>query len=195
MSDEDKTKNETDKVEDWMDEFRLRQDFDNLISIESITATVPVGKPGPQDWFRIHSDANWRFQTAMLELKDDKSVYLISPHLWPDLIDEIKPVILFTGVTRQKKVFIWPVRIAGPDGTTDKYMESDLIAAKQAESKWTRRYWVPTLKSHKIMVATGITAEPEWPKEEFKTLLDIAFKDKVIRDRNHPVLKTLRGEI
>ena len=37
--------------------------------------------------------------------------------------------------------------------------------------------------------------EPEWPELSLRELLRIAFKDKMIDDLGHPVLRKLRGEV
>ncbi len=39
--------------------------------------------------------------------------------------------------------------------------------------------------------------DPDWPKEPENIIkaLEIAFKDNIIEDHNHPILKKLRGEL
>jgi len=67
-------------------------------------------------------------------------------------------------------------------------------AAKEAETKWTRRKWIPENRSHMIMVASSFTDEPTWPETTFQELVNKAFQNKKIRDLDHPVLKRLRGD-
>jgi len=108
--------------------------------------------------------------------------------------DEIQPVVLFTAVNRQQGVFIWPVRLPKGEGRTDRFMESDMVAAKEAEQKWTRRYWLPDVGMHKVLAAPNLTDKPVWPDISFQELLKIAFKNSFIHDQNHPVIRRLRGE-
>jgi len=177
-----------------LESLRLKQDFDEIVGAQAVLATVAVRKPGAQEWFRVHPDSSWRLETTLLQLKEDRESYLVAPSLRAELWDEILPIILYTAVSRQGEPFLWPVRLPKSDGKTDKYMETDLAAAKVAETKWVRRYWVPEVKSHKILAAKNLLDEPAWPEVGFKELLKIAFKDRFIKDLDHPVLKKLRGE-
>ena len=45
------------------------------------TDTVPVRKPNPQDWVRVHPGVNYRMEFAFIELKDDRELYLIHPNV------------------------------------------------------------------------------------------------------------------
>jgi len=46
-----------------------------------------------------------------------------------------------------------------------------------------------------VYEATAKLPEPTWPEEDLRALLHIAFKDRYVRDLDHPVLKRLRGEV
>jgi hypothetical protein len=176
-----------------LEALRLHQNFDEIVGARPVLATVAVRKPGAQEWFRVHPDPSWRLQTTLLQLKEDRENYLVSPDLRAQLFDEILPIVLYTAVSRQGEPFLWPVRLPKADGKTDRFIETDLTAAKVAETQWTRRYWVPDIKSHKILTAQNLTDEPVWPGIGFKELLKIAFKDRFIKSLDHPVLKKLRG--
>ena len=52
-----------------------------------------------------------------------------------------------------------------------------------------------TLSSYDVWEATAQFSEPRWPDMEFKDLLRIAFKDRLIERVDHPVLRSLRGEV
>jgi len=177
-----------------VESLRLDQNFDEIVGARPVLATVAVRKPGPQEWFRVHPDSSWRLQTTLLQLKEDRENYLVSPDLRAQLWDEIIPIVLYTAVSRQGEPFLWPVRLPKTDGKTDRFIETDLTAAKVAETQWVRRYWVPEIKSHKILAAKNLVDDPVWPEVGFKELLKIAFKERFIKDLNHPVLKKLRGE-
>ncbi len=180
---------------DWnLEALKLDQDFDTKISIQQVHAAVKVRKPGNQEWFRVRSDEKWRLQTTILRLKEEGDDYLVHPNLRTAVWYEIQPVILFTVIDRQGEVFLWPVRLPRGDGRTDSFMESDMVVAKEAERKWTRRQWVPENRTHKVLVANSLTEEPVWPEITFQELIKKAFKDKYIRDLDHPVLKNLRGD-
>ena len=181
---------------DWnVDALRLNQSFDEIVGAQPIRANVAVRKPGPQEWFQVHPDSTWRLQTTILQLKEEGESYLVSPALRAELWEEILPIVLYTAVSRQAEPFLWPVRLPKVDGRIDKFIEMDLTAAKVAETKWVRRYWVPEIKSHKILAAKNLTDIPVWPDVGFEELLKIAFRDRFISTLDHPVVKNLRGEI
>ena len=43
-------------------------------------------------------------------------------------------------------------------------------------------------------VASNLPLAPQWPKESFEELLNIATAGKIIRDKDHPVILQLLGE-
>jgi hypothetical protein len=44
-------------------------------------------------------------------------------------------------------------------------------------------------------VAQGELADPEWPQQNIGQLIDIAFRGKVIRSLEHPMVQSLLGRI
>jgi hypothetical protein len=52
-----------------------------------------------------------------------------------------------------------------------------------------------SLQAYDITVAPGQVAEPAWPDLSFQQIIKIAFRDKMIDEWNHPVLRRLRGEV
>jgi hypothetical protein len=182
-------------TDQWdLDSLRLKQNFDQLIGAEQILTTVSARRPQGQEWFRVHPDPSWRLETTILQMQDDREAFLVAPHLRSDLWDEMSPIILYTAVSRHGTLFLWPVRLP-KDGRVDRFIETDMAAAKVAETKWTRRYWVPEIKAHKILCAAKLVDEPSWPQIGFKELLKIAFKDHFIDTLDHPAVKKLRGEL
>ena len=71
-----------------LNKLRLSQDFANKVGVKKAIITVPVRKPGRQDFVRVHPDPAMRLETAVLELKDDRETYLVDPDLWSELPGE-----------------------------------------------------------------------------------------------------------
>src|SRR5262249_2757047 len=107
-------KNKTSKFN--LSQLRLSQNFADAIGVKKALLTVPVRKPGRQDFVRVHPDSAFRIETAVIELKDENETYLVSPNLWSELPTELTPKILFTTINRQGVLFLWPVRLPGSDG-------------------------------------------------------------------------------
>jgi len=174
---------------------RLGQDFGEKVGVKKALLTVPVRKPDRQWFVRVHPDFAWRLDTATLTLKDERETYLVDPSLWRELPGELVPTALFTAMTRQAVVFLWPVRLPGADGRVDTWSRSALDAATIARGRWVRVAANMSLGAYDVFEASGDFPEPEWPDVTFQKLLEIAFRDQFIRDAGHPVIKKLRGEL
>lgn len=174
---------------------RLTQDFAAHLEVKKELVTVPVRRPTRQEFVRVHPDERYRLQTAVLELKDDRETYLIDPPLRSALAGEIVFKALFTAITRQGVLFLWPIRLPGDDGRIDPWNAVALEAAQLATTRWVRLAANRSLGTYDVMTATAELSEPEWPHAPFRKLLEIAFRDRFITSLDHPVLRRLRGEI
>ncbi|MEX1230834.1 MAG: hypothetical protein WEB58_11385 [Planctomycetaceae bacterium] len=179
------------------EQLRLSQDFASNFGVKKSLLTVPVRKPPKETYVRIHPDPLYRLETAVLELKEDREIYLVAPSLRDDLATESTFGVraFFTAMTRQNVLFLWPCRLPGPDGKIDEWSRSSLEAATIAAEKWVRVQSNMALGAYEVWEAMGDIPEPTWPDTSFRDILAIAFKDRRIDSLDHPVLKRLRGEI
>ncbi len=184
-------------TEDLFDLSRLRlpQDFGDMVGAKTLLTTVLVRKPNRQEFIRVHPGEDWRLQTGVLEVKEDREIYLVDPSLWPFLPGEITPKMLVTAVNRQNIVFLWPLRLPGSDGRVDPWSQSALEASMLATEGWICVKANMSLGAYEVYRAGGALPDPEWSEESFKKLVQIAFKDRFIRDEAHPVIRRLRGEM
>ena len=175
---------------------RLSQDFAASLGVKKALLTVPVRKPDKSWFVRVHPDPDYRLNTVVIELKDEREIYLVAPSLWPELSTEatFSPRALFTAVNRQGVVFLWPVRLPDANGKLDDWNRSALEGVQLAQKDWVRVSANMSLGAYDVMVATGSLSEPMWPQEPLGDLLGVAFKDRYIDKADHPVLKRLRGE-
>jgi hypothetical protein len=176
---------------------RLDQDFGAKLGVKKLLTTVPVRKPSKETFVRTHPDSAYSLTTGVIELKEDQEIYLVDPCLWPALAEEttFTPRLLVTAVTRQGALFLWPIRLPGPDGKIDDWNRSALVAAETARDSWVRVRANMNLGAYDVVVASGITARPGFPELTMRDLLKIAFRDRYIADFDHPVLRQLRGEV
>jgi hypothetical protein len=175
---------------------RLSQDFAAAVGVKKLIKTVPVKKPSKEWFVRTHPDLTYRFETAVLELKEDREVYLVARGLWAELTSEptFSVRLLVTTINRQGVLFLWPVRLPGPDGRIDDWSRSALDAADEAKTRWVRVTANMGLEAYNVAVTSAHVTEPEWPDISFQEILRIAFRDKMISTWDHPVLRRLRGE-
>lgn len=176
---------------------RLSSDFAAAAGVKKALLAVPVRKPDKCWFVRVHPDEDYRLQTAVIELKEDRETYLVAPALWPELATEaaFSPRALFTAVNRQGVLFLWPIRLPGPDGKLDEWGRTALEAAGLAAKGWVRVAANLGLGGYDVYQATGPLPEPEWPDVPFRELLRVAFRDRFISNLDHPILRRLRGEI
>jgi len=186
---------------DPFDPARLRrsQDFAESLGVKKKLTTIPVRKPSREWWVRVHPDESYKIETAVIDLKEDgeEKLYLVSPELWDGLATEstFGPWALFTAVNRQGVVFLWPVRLPGPDGKLDNWDRSALEVVNRGIQGWVQVVTDMSLGTYKTWETERNFSDPVWPEQSFHELLKIAFKNNYINDANHPVLKRLRGEI
>lgn len=176
---------------------RLSQDFAATLGVKKALLTVPIRKPGKAEFVRVHPGADYRIETAVLELKDEREIYLVDPDLRDELATEATfgARAFFTGMTRQGVLFLWPVRLPGADGKIDEWSRSMLEAVQMATKSWVRVTSNMALGAYEVFEASASIAEPKWPDLTFRAILKIAFKDRYIDSLDHPILQRLRGEI
>jgi hypothetical protein len=177
-----------------LDALRLSQDFGGTLGVKKALLTIPVRKPA-KEWF-VRTNPALRIETCVLELKEDREIYLVERALWPELASEstFGPRALFATLNRQNVLFVWPIRLPSPDGKIDYWNGSALKAAAMAETQWVRVTSNMVAGAYDVYVAPAKLPEPDWPALPFNEILRIAFKGRVIDSLDHAILKRLRGE-
>ena len=176
---------------------KLSQDFAASLGVKKLLTTIPVRKPSKEWWFQTHPDKAYRLPTCVVELKDDQEIYLVDPSLWAELGNEstFGTRVLIPTMNTQGTLFVWPIRMPGPDGKVDSWIASAIEAADRASGRWLRMASNMNLGAYELFESHANWPAPQWPKEPLGDLLKIAFKNRYINDLEHPVLKHLRGEL
>ncbi len=174
---------------------RIKQDFIEQASVKKLLTTVPVRKPDKQWFVRVRQEADYWLEVATINLKEEGEMYIVSPQLMTELALEITPTCLFTAINRQRTLFLWPVRLPDTQGKSNKWNDSALEAAERAKTRWIRINANMNLGAYEMVEAGSSLSEPEWPEYTFQDILKVAFKNRIIEDYNHEVLRRLRGEM
>jgi hypothetical protein len=172
---------------------RLDQSFVQTAGAEKLLITVPVRKPNKQDFVRVHPAPEYREDFALIELRDDREMYLLLPEVARNLPGEFSMCTLYTAINRQGVVFLWPVKLPGADGKILPWHTSAAKAAELSTTRWLRVVPNMSLGAYDTFRAAATIPDPEWPKYTFKELLRIAFKDRLVTNLDHPLVKRLRG--
>ena len=181
---------------------RLSQSFTETAGVKKLLTTVPVRKPNPQDFVRVHPGPAFRDNFPVIELKDEREEYIVVADLVPALVGEFVTKTLFTTINRQGTVFFWPVRLPLPDGKNNQWWRSAREAAELGMKHWIRVRSNMNLGAYDIFKpdtdAAGkklVIPDPVWPELGFWDLIKIAFRDHLIDRIDHPVVKRLRGQV
>src|SRR5215831_13396575 len=121
------------------DALRLDSSYAETAGVLRHLTTVPVRKPNRQEFFRVHDDPSYRLSpAAIVELKEDREPYLITPAIAQQLPDEFVAATLLTAINRQGVLFIWPLKLPSPDGKQNDWHRSAAEAAEMAMTRWSR---------------------------------------------------------
>ena len=180
---------------DAFDLAKLRINPENIegTAVKKLITTVPVRKPGKQEFIRIRPELSYRETLVFLELKDDRETYLVAPAVAPELQGECFVATLFTAITRTGVLFLWPVRVPAADGRVTSWHQSAAGAAQHAMTRWVRIRANMSLGAYEIFEAESSIPDPIWPDMAFQAICRIAFKDRLINSPDHPVIRRLRG--
>jgi hypothetical protein len=77
---------------------RLDQSFVETAGVKKLLTTVPVRRPNPQDFIRVRADPDYRAALALIELRDDREVYLLTPDIARQLPGEYVMAELYTTI-------------------------------------------------------------------------------------------------
>jgi hypothetical protein len=171
----------------------LAQDFHTQVGVQKALVRVPVRKPHKQEFIRVNPKPEFRLETGLLELKEDREFYLLAPDMRDKIPEDWVPVRLVTCITRQGVVFLWPLKLPDPNGRANSWYETALMGADMATKQWVKMVADMNLGGYQTYVATGQLPEPEWPQHDFQRLIAVAFRDRVISDMGHPVINRLLG--
>jgi hypothetical protein len=164
---------------------------EEVTAAERVLGTVAVRKPKKQEFVRTHPTYQ---QTASL-LEYEREFYLVDRAVRPLLAVETKPVVLYTCMTRTNVLFLWPVRLPGEDGRNNSWWDSAHEAAKLAKDQWVRVVASSDAAAYELSICQVEVPEPSWPEKSFRDILSIAFKNYLITDLDHMIVKRLQGRL
>ena len=93
---------------------RLSQSFNEIVSVKKVLTTVPVRKPGQQDFVRVRFGPEWSENFPIVDLQDDREQFIVAAGLVPDLFTELVHKTLRLAINKQGTVFFWPIRFQPP---------------------------------------------------------------------------------
>jgi hypothetical protein len=184
----------TDNPFDNLSALRLDQSYADTVGVKKLLTTVPVRKPNRQDFVRVHPDPTYRLTpAAIIEVKEDREVYLVTPDMAQALPGEFATVTLFTTINRQGVLHLWPVKLPSPEGRHNEWHRSAADEAERAMKKWVRVTASMSRGAYEIFEANGDLPDPVWPDFSFQEILKIAFRERLVDRADHPLVQRLQG--
>jgi hypothetical protein len=119
-----------------LETLRLDPSFLEMAGVKKVLATVPVGRPHPQDFVRVRPGKEYRNTFAVVDWKEDREFYVVVPTVAAELPGECVSVALYTCINRQGVVRLWPIKLPGPDGRVIEWHRSQAEAAEFAIDSW-----------------------------------------------------------
>ena len=172
----------------------LSQDFTAGQSSEKLLTNVPVGKPNKTHYSRVYTDEAYQAgPVGILELKEERETYLVTPSMIEILSAHVTPAILVTVINRQGVISLWPLKLPKSDGKDNPWHKSAREAAELAKEHWINIIANMDLGCYDVRKALGDLPEPEWPTQTLEELLEIAFRGFIIDNQDHAVVKQLQG--
>ena len=174
---------------------RLAQNFGESLGVKKVLSTVQVCKPGKDRFFRAHKSPDMVFPAMLLENKATSEVYLVSAQIAGVLGNLVRPVELHAAIDRQGNPFLIPVPLPDSSGNRNRWHQSLDEAVVRSQETWIRITANKTIGGYDIFEASAKLPEPIWPTESMDSLLEVAFRGRVLDDPNHPVVIDLLGGI
>lgn len=176
-----------------LDALRLPQNFGETLGVKRLITRVPVRKPLKTEFFRVRTGQEWRFQTMILELKEESETFLLAPPVWNVVPELLRPAMIHTAIDRRNNLFLIPVPLPGPDGRRNSWHQSLAEIVALAETKWVRSVSNKNVGGYDALVAETTLPDPAWPELTFQELVEIAFRERLIKSADHPVITQLLG--
>jgi hypothetical protein len=176
--------------------YRVDQDCSLHVEAKKKAVVVPVMRPDRQTWITVHPAKEWRMAAFVLEDKANRRVYLVEPDIAPDVMSDLTLKLLVAYVSRSGAPGLWPIRRPDESGRLDSYNESALEIVAEHSGKWIRVLCDQSEKAYSILDSPPIDCPlPKWPELGFNWMVRVAFKNRIIKTHEHPVLQALRGKV
>jgi hypothetical protein len=126
---------------------------------------------------------------------EGRDPYLVTPKIAEQKKEEdtIRPVLIVRYVTMAGEEGLWALKLNPPDGKSNNWNTSALNILELAESGWVRIVSTKKHYRHQLSKKTLKEVPPKFTDRTFKDLIDIAFKDRVVKTLDHEIWDVLEN--
>ncbi len=173
------------------------EDFANP---EEKSSIVEIQRPPKGQFFTVQPEPEkpWRNRAFyfLMEL-EGRDPLIVAPDVAKakqDEEDTIRPVLLVRYVTMTGEEALWPVKLDRPDGRSNAWNVSALnILEIASDGKWVRIVSLKKHYRHQVSKKTLEEVPPRFTDRPFQELVNIAFKDRMVADLEHPIWEELEN--
>jgi hypothetical protein len=124
----------------------------------------------------------------------DGEAYVVSKNMRDVFGDDVKPTLLQEAMLRSGILILWPLTIPQADGGRGRsWHESAMVARDHAKRMWVKVISNRSLGGYRVFPAEGHIPDPVWPDRTIEELLEVAFRDRIIRSMDHPIVRKYLG--
>lgn len=164
-----------------------------LAGVKRLHNNIRIKKPSKGIFIRVHQDPKFQISVSLYKDSKDGSHYFICDNVIQEFPTKVAPMTLYTSITREGDLFLWPVRLKESMNRPNSWIDSAHKAAHEAQSKWIRTESNQDQGVYDVYVAEGSIPEPDWPDLNVEKILTQAFDGYTVDSTEHPIFKELRG--
>jgi hypothetical protein len=174
-------------------EFEAQATGNDDISVTREITSIPVKKPNNQQWFKIHPKIQCKVKVFEWE-EENKALYLVKTKALPYFEGLLSTVVLYLGMFPNGSVFLFPVRQRENSGNWNPWHVSQYEAVKKARKDWIRMQSDKPSQGYLTFKASGKLTDIPWPDLELEKIMEIAFRERIIANGDHPIVKHMLGK-
>jgi hypothetical protein len=173
----------------------LRKSTAKPVTKREVSADVPVGKPSPTGYFRVHPNPEMSLVASIFKYEEgcERANLFVYPSMrgHPLLKDRLRLVLLSLIYNwPSRELSIWPAPL-DINTHTNRWHTTANTAWHLAKTNWVQ---MSAAGDHySVHIAEGELPQPEWGDRSLTDLLKIAFKAHIINDEDCPFMRKLRG--
>ena len=191
-----------------LDSLRAPQNFAQTGGVKKTTLNVRASKRPPKDKFiRVHpfdpafGQEDWCINVLVYEhtpegeISGENFIVVAGTDPYNHLLERLRPAMVVCGITPIGNKFLWELILPTPQGNrrANQWHETRLACAKKAIDGWVRLEADTDAGGYNYVEPLAALPEPDWGAENFNTMFEIAYRDRIIRSMDHCVVKEFLG--
>ena len=172
---------------------RIATNYGDKLAVKKILVSVPVRKPNKSTFFRVRDGEDWEFLAFIYENKEVGETYVLAQDMADIVPESARPTRLYVAIDRRGNPMLIPVPLPGEDGRRNPWHESLAQGINRAKNKWVRLVANMSAGANDVLEAQADLGEPVWSEHTMDQLVEIAFRGKIVKSIDHPVIQELLG--